>query len=116
MFPSSVASFALVNGMLEQRILRFVGSGLKGLSVDSNGNAWVTSLGDNKVYGIRPDGTEIGGFIGDGMDSPWGVSVDGESNLWVANFGPLQPGSNFTSGRLTTLCGTNPATCPPASM
>jgi hypothetical protein len=112
-YPSSVARFALVNGVLERRVLRFVGSGLKGLSVDSNGNGWVASLGDNKVYGIRPNGTVIGGFSGGGMDSPWDVSVDGEDNLWVANFGPLESGSNFTSGRLTKLCGTNPATRPP---
>ena len=110
--PSSIAKFALVNGALERQFLRFLGDGLKGMSVDSNGNAWVASLIDSKVYGIRPNGTVIGGFSGGGMDSPWDVAVDGEDNLWVANFGPVQPGSNFTSGRLTKLCGTNPATRP----
>ena len=39
--------------------------------------------------------------------------MDGEDNLWVANFGPLQPGSNFTSGRISELCGINPAARPP---
>jgi streptogramin lyase len=104
--PSSVAKFALVNGELERQFVHFLGQGLKGLSVDSHGNAWVASLGDSMVYAIRPDDTEIGHFNGGGMDSPWGTAVDGEDNVWVANFGPLEPPSNFT-GRLTKLWGTN---------
>jgi hypothetical protein len=114
-YPSSVARFALVGGVLERQFLRFLGSALKGIAVDSLGNAWVASLGDNRVYGIRPDGTEIGGFGGGGMDGPWGVAVDGEDNLWVSNFGPLGVGTNFTDGRLTKLCGANPATRPPGA-
>jgi hypothetical protein len=39
--------------------------------------------------------------------------VDGQDNLWVANFGPLQPRSNFTDGRISELCGINRAACPP---
>ena len=39
----------------------------------------------------------------------------GEDNVWVANFGPLQRGSNFTAGRVTKLCGANPATRPPGT-
>ena len=35
------------------------------------------------------------------------------ANVWVANFGSLQPGSKFTSGRISELCGMNPAACPP---
>jgi sugar lactone lactonase YvrE len=112
-FPSSVAKFGLVNGALELQFLHFLGNGLKGMSLDSRGNAWVASLGEDKVYGIRPDGTEIGRFSGGGIDGPWGVTVDGEDNVWVANFGPLQPGNNFTSGRLTKLCGIDRAACPP---
>src|SRR5262249_21149684 len=38
--------------------------------------------------------------------TPWGVTVDGEDNIWVANFGPLELTSNFT-GRLTKLWGVN---------
>ena len=111
-YPSSVAKFALVNGILQRQFLRFVGTGLKGLTVDSHGNAWVTSLGDSMIYGIRPDGSEIGHFGGGGIDHPWGATVDGEDNLWVANFGPLEPGSNFR-GRLSKLCGVDPVACPP---
>ena len=42
-----------------------------------------------------PDGTEIGHFNGGGMDSPWDTAVDGEDNVWVANFGPLESGPSF---------------------
>ena len=59
------------------------------------------------IYALRPDGTDIGQFNGGGIDGPWGVTVDGEDNVWVANFGPLEPLSNFT-GRLTKLWGINP--------
>jgi len=105
--PRSVAKYALVNGVLERQFLRFLGQELRGLSVDSHGNAWVASQGDSMVYAIRPDSTEIGHFSGGGMDSPWDTAVDGEDNVWVANFGPLESGPPFT-GRLTKLWGVNP--------
>jgi streptogramin lyase len=105
--PRSVAKYALVNGTLELQFLRFLGQELRGLSVDSHGNAWVASQGDSMVYAIRPDGAEIGHFSGGGVDSPWDTAIDGEDNVWVANFGPLASGPLFT-GRLTKLWGVNP--------
>jgi hypothetical protein len=95
--PRSVAKYALVNGVLEQQFVHFLGQGLRGLSVDSHGNAWVASQGDSMVYAIRPDDTEIGHFNGGGMDGPWDTAVDGEDNVWVANFGPLESGPAFHS-------------------
>ena len=47
------------------------------------------------VYAIRPDGTEIGHFSGGGMDSPWDTAIDGEDNVWVANFGPSKADAPF---------------------
>jgi hypothetical protein len=105
-FPRSVAKYALVNGVLEQQFLHFLGQQLRGLSLDSHGNAWVASQGDSMVYAIRPDGREIRHFTGGGMDGPWDTAIDGEDNVWVANFGPLRPPSNFR-GRLTKLWGVN---------
>ena len=113
--PSSVAKFALVNGALQQQFLNYLGEALKGVSVDSQGNAWVASQDENLIYAIRPDGTVLGTFSGGGIDGPWGVTVDGEDNVWVANFGPTQRGSDFTSGRLTKLAGANPTTRPPGT-
>ena len=105
--PRSVAKYALVNGTLEQQFLRCLGQQLRGLSVDSHGNAWVASQGNSKVYAIRPDGTKIGHFTGGGMDSPWDTAIDGEDNVWVANFGSLQLLTPPFTGRLTKLWGVN---------
>ncbi len=63
-------------------------------------------MASNVIYVFRPDGTQLGQFNGGGMDSPWDTAIDGEDNVWVANFGPLEPPSNFT-GRLTKLWGVN---------
>jgi hypothetical protein len=38
---------------------------------------------------IRPDGTQPApmGFTGGGaLDAPWGISIDGDDDVWVANF------------------------------
>ena len=105
--PRSVAKYALVNGVLERRFLRRLGQQLRGLSVDSHGNAWVASQGNSRVYAIRPDGTKIGHFTGGGMDSPWDTAIDGEDNVWVANFGSLHLLTPPFTGRLTKLWGVN---------
>jgi len=106
--PSSIARYALVNGGLQQQFLHFVGRALKALALDSHGNAWLASQRDNLIYLIRPDSTEAGHFNGGGIDGPWGITVDGEDNVWVSNFGPLESGPPFT-GRLTKLWGVNPS-------
>ena len=114
-FRSSVARFELVGDELMLTTLRYVGSSLKGLAVDSQGNAWVASLNDDSVYGIRPDGSLIGQFRGGGIKGPWDVTVDGDDNLWVSNFGPVAVTNNFTDGRLSKLCGIDRAACPPGA-
>jgi hypothetical protein len=105
-YPSSVARYAFVDGAVRQRFLVGVGKALKALALDSAGNAWVASQGDNRIYLLAPDGTQRGNFGGGGIDGPWGITVDGEDNVWVANFGPLSavPDNNF-SGRLSKLWG-----------
>jgi hypothetical protein len=37
---------------------------------------------------IRPDGTQPApmGFTGNGINVPWGVSIDGNDDVWLANF------------------------------
>ncbi len=104
-FPRSVAKYALVNGTLQLQFLHFLpeAHGLRGLSLDSQGNAWLATLGSN-IYLFRPDGAKFGPFCGGGMDYPWDTAIDGEDNVWVANFGPLELGNNFR-GRLTKLWG-----------
>jgi len=43
-------------------------------------------------------------YKGAGLFLPWGIAVDGNDNIWVANFG---------GSRLSNLCGANPGACPP---
>ena len=110
--PNSLAKYQFTNGVLQRKfLLRPFGEGLKGVSVDSQGNAWVASQTDSLVYVVSPDGRIMHGFSGGGIDGPWGTSIDGDGNVWVANFGPLSPGSNFSTGRLSKLCGANTPGC-----
>lgn len=54
---------------------------------------------------IRPDGTVLGPFnAGKTMNGAWGVSIDGNDNVWV---------SNSMSHNITQLCGVRTETCPP---
>src|SRR4029079_16237715 len=110
-FPRSIAKYALVNGTLRQQFLRCLpdAHGLRALSLDSQGTAWLAALGSNVIYVFRPDGTELAGspFSGGGMDAPWDTAIDGEDNVWVANFGPLDLVSLPFTGRLTKLGGIN---------
>ena len=112
--PNSVARFAFVGGEIRLlRLRRDIGHALKGLSVDSKGNAWVASLDDDAVVGIRPDGSLIGAFKGGGITGPWDVTVDSDDNLWVSNFGPIEANNTLGVGRLSKLCGVNRDACPP---
>ena len=54
---------------------------------------------------IRPDGTQptydpiARGFTGGGLvDSVWGLNVDGNDDVWVANIGPVQNGVVLMAG------------------
>jgi hypothetical protein len=107
--PATIAKYALVNGELVQQFRHLLGKQLRGISLDSQGNAWVASQGDGFVYALGPDGAELCHscqFNRGGIDGPWGITVDGEDNIWVGNFGPLRLRSNFR-GRLTKLWGVN---------
>ncbi|WP_269542916.1 hypothetical protein [Cerasicoccus fimbriatus] len=117
-YQSSIARFELnAQGKPEQVFLKEIGNTLKVVASDSYGNAWLASQGDSKVYVFAADATgdddPIGAYtdIG-GLDGPWGLCVDGDDNIWIGNFGALEPGQ-FSHGRVTQLAGANPATRPP---
>ncbi|MFE7486598.1 NHL repeat-containing protein [Kitasatospora sp. NPDC057541] len=102
------------------------------VATDSRGNAWVSNSGILPVpcggstadelaaaavggdSGPRPgasvtligaDGTPAPEPFGNGgLFLPWGVAVDGEDTVWVANFG---------GHRVARLCGTDLTACPP---
>ncbi|MGB7292568.1 MAG: NHL repeat-containing protein [Thermodesulfobacteriota bacterium] len=63
--------------------------------------------GENaSVTMIRPDGmpSPDSPFKGGGLIVPWGIAVDGNGNIWVAN---------FDGKRVSELCGATPESCPP---
>lgn len=105
-----------------------------GIAGDSQGNMWVSNSGalaapceketvqdiidflagisqDAPVSGasvtmIMPDGTPSAGspYTGGSLYMPWGIAVDGDDNVFVAN---------FNGKRLSYLCGADPSNCPP---
>ena len=105
-----------------------------GIAGDSQGNMWVSNSGaldppcgehtpqsiidflkgiseDKPVPGasvsmIMQDRTPSVGspYTGGGLYMPWGIAVDGNDNVFVAN---------FNGKRLSYLCGANPSNCPP---
>lgn len=113
-FQSSVALVELdSNDVPQYRFLIPVGKTLRVIVTDSSGIAWVASNGDSSVYAISDDGQILGQYTGvGGLDGPWGIAVDGEDNVWVANFGPIESDTDFTPGRISKLAGSNPDTWP----
>jgi hypothetical protein len=90
-----------------------------GIAADSHGNMWVANSGTVKipcpatsqvkgtpsVSFISSDGVVRGQpFTGGGIKMPWGITVDGNDNVWVAN---------FSGRRITELCGVKVSACPP---
>ncbi|MEJ2084776.1 MAG: hypothetical protein P8Y44_03750 [Acidobacteriota bacterium] len=54
---------------------------------------------------IKPDGTVLPPFDGDkSLIGPWGIAVDGDDNIWVAN---------STGRSVGQLCGVRTENCPP---
>jgi hypothetical protein len=82
-----------------------VGAQNKGVVVDTGGNVWFAAASDDPakdcIYFFGSDGTRKT-FQGGGMHGPWGITLDGDDNLWVGNFGSMLPGDVF-EGRLTQL-------------
>jgi sugar lactone lactonase YvrE len=95
-----------------------------GIAVDSRGNMWVSNSGlldvpcpsATQSFSTRGGSLTLIGsdgvprsdtaFTGGGLTIPWGIAVDGDDNVWVANFGQK---------RLSHFCGLRPETCPPGS-
>lgn len=106
-----------------------------GIAVDGLGNVWIANSGAVRtpcageldsdslspedantetppagasVMLRRPDG-KLETFKGGGIFVPWGISVDGDGNVWVANF--ASPRSGLIG--VSELCGAKPWNCPP---
>ncbi|HAS33536.1 MAG TPA: hypothetical protein DCS84_14750 [Microbacterium sp.] len=90
-----------------------------GLATDADGNVWVANSGTTtlpcperpadaegtpSVSMISADGSTVSSaFTGGGVTRPWGVTTDGDGNVWVAN---------FADQRLSAFCGAQAETCP----
>lgn len=83
------------------------------MALDSRGNAWVAAGEPSLVYAVDKKGKLIGGFSGGGILGPWGVGVDSDDNVWVANFGPDAQAT--TKYRVSRLCGASVGNCPPGA-
>ncbi len=108
-----------------------------GIASDSKGNIWVANSDWMDVpCGAAPPDLGPGAspsvalfprdnnrhpyknspFTGGGMTLPWGIAVDGNDTVWVANFGyPFGVGPrNHQTGlnRVSHFCGMDPSRCP----
>jgi hypothetical protein len=110
---SSVCKCVIENGSLRPQFEVDLGHSLKGMSLDSQGNAWIASGGDDAVYLLNPKGEVLGKFNGGGISCPWSATVDGDDNVWVANFGPMEIGNIYANAAISKLAGVNPDTRPP---
>ena len=93
-----------------------------GVATDSGGNVWIANQGvaapncPNFGLGVgvpslallAPDGTPAAGapFTGGGLRLPWGIAVDGNGNVWAAN---------FAGQRVSEFCGVPAIDCVPGS-
>ena len=124
-FVTSVAGDAVVMLAPDGTPVRppITGGGLDrplGITADSDGYQWVANSGfadlpcptldgvgsvGGSVTLITPAGDLVSStpFTGGGLTLPWGITVDGNDNVWVANFG---------GKRVAVLCGRRVETCP----
>ena len=78
-----------------------------GVALDSHSNVWVSNSGvvhvpcpgepiDVDIFPnielasislFDPEGNQLGHFQGGGIWIPWGIAVDGNNDVWLANFG-----------------------------
>ena len=110
--PSNLSRFRFENGQLTCVYSRKFGRAMKGLAIDSMGNLWVPSGGDDVVFLLNSEGEHISRFKGGGINGPWAVAIDGNDNVWVANFGKMLPCADYTNAAVSVLAGANAETRP----
>lgn len=109
---SNLSRFRYENGQLTCVYCRKFGRAMKGLAIDSRGNIWVPSGGDDVVFLLNSEGEHISRFKGGGINGPWAVAIDGNDNVWVANFGKMLPCADYTNAAVSVLAGANAETRP----
>lgn len=90
-----------------------------GIALDSAGNLYITEWPDSRIRKVTPAGTiktvagnGTRGFGGDGgpatealLNLPWGVTVDGNGNIYVADEQNLRIRKVSSDGIITTIVG-----------
>jgi streptogramin lyase len=108
--PDTMEKLALIEEKLKSKVKSVVDPASK---VDAQIQMWINLVdllvkypgGD--VSMMRPDGTVLPPFDGGkSIIAPWGIAVDGNDNVWVAN---------ATGHSVTHLCGARPGNCPPGT-
>jgi streptogramin lyase len=107
--PDTIEKLELVESKLKSMVEKHLGLS----PADAIAQMWINLFelmeknpgGDISM--VHPDGTVLPPFDGGkSMYAPWGVAIDGNDNVWVAN----------SVGRsVTHLCGARTETCPPGS-
>ncbi|MGE0851005.1 MAG: hypothetical protein AB7O44_15485 [Hyphomicrobiaceae bacterium] len=108
--PGAREKLALIENMLRSKLESRLGLG-SASEADDEAQAWVDLFNIASEYPggdvsmVRPDGTVLPPFDGGkSINAPWGIAIDGDDNVWVAN----------ALGRsVTHLCGARPEACPP---
>ncbi len=105
--PDTAEKLALIKVKLESKVEGLVSPESK---ADEEAKAWISLfkvLSDypgGDVSMIRPDGSVLPPFDGNkSLIGPWGVAIDGNDNVWIAN---------STGRSVAQLCGVRVETCP----
>lgn len=105
--PGTMEKLAFIQEKLEAKLASLKGS----MSDDERAaKGWIDLFDIAQKYPggdvsmIRPDGSVLGPFnAGTSMNGAWGISIDGNDNVWV---------SSSMSRSVTQLCGVRTETCP----
>jgi hypothetical protein len=111
--PGTREKLALVEKMLKSKVESLRGSASKADAEAQKAQMWIdlfnmaTKYPGGDVSMVRPDGTVRPPYDGGKtLNGPWGIAIDGNDNVWVAN----------AFGRsVTHLCGARLENCPPGA-
>jgi DNA-binding beta-propeller fold protein YncE len=107
--PDTREKLALVEAKLKSKVEGLVEDSAS--KADADAKMWIdlfellVKYPGGDVSLVRPDGTVLPPFdAGKSINGPWGIAIDGNDNVWVAN---------AMGHSVTQLCGARPANCPP---